>query len=311
MSWGVTSSYDEFERVESDEELDSAHFADVVQTVNENVPKRKREERERNTTQGGDGEGDEEDDIENILGVKRVGRREPVRSIQEAFDLVNSSFVTQIELAQTERPKPNIAMRGDSIARRYFYALLPPSIQRTIFLDVIIKGGHYERIHGLVGAPPYAFLKTMDMGSLRAAGISSGRVNITYDNDDHIVNYSQFGEAEMLDDFMRQYRLVREDNNMSAPLGVNGVRDALSKRAVVAFVMRIKRTNRESRRKLETSSAGVKMLHHPLIGEILTLNNSDIFSHLIRERHDAIRVKVRNVVRSGPNSATALIYVTA
>jgi hypothetical protein len=115
----------------------------------------------------------------------------------------------------------------------------------------------------------------------------------------------------MLDNLMRQYRLIRDDNSMSAPLGVNGVRDALSKRVIVAFVMRIKRTNRESRKKLEMSSVGVKMFHHPLIGEVLTLNNSDIFSHLISERHDPIRVRVRNVVRAGPRSATALIYATA
>lgn len=245
-------------------------------------------------------------------GEGRVNHRGPaLRRLGEAYEHIREMFVRQIERAKEARAPPNSLIHGDAEARKKFYALLPPDSQRLLFMEQLIDTREYGRLLGLVGAPPYVFLRQMDMGSLRATGIAHGRVNITYADENHIVNYSQFGEPVFVDTFNRHYNHTLRVYDADIYLGIEGLDAAIAANGAALLVVRIKRTTKSSRTLLLKEQEGRRMLQHPTPGEIITLHHSQFMKNIVLEskRADTVRVKVRSVERAGPRSATARLIV--
>mgnify|MGYP001393700860 CR=1 FL=1 len=131
-----------------------------------------------------------------------------LRTVGEAFAIIQSAFEKQILAAEQNKVLPNAAFKDDSVARNAFLTLLPSEEQRALFTQMLKNKRFWPRIRTLVGAPPYAFLHAEDEGILRAAGISKHRVNMVNEST-QITPYAQFGSGHMIDGARRVYRIIQ------------------------------------------------------------------------------------------------------
>ena len=143
---------------------------------------------------------------ENIVKSKLVDK--PLNTIAEAMDYCQSLVELQIQRANEKNTPMNTAVYGDSHARKAIMTLLPDAFIRDLFLNTTRLKDAWPRIRTLFGAPPFNFLKPEDAGLIRAEGIAWRRVNMTYDTSKEVASYSQFGESHLVDDFLRQYRVL-------------------------------------------------------------------------------------------------------
>lgn len=207
---------------------------------------------------------------------------------------------------------PRSVMQGDGYAKKLFYTLLPPTMQREIFRDVASTDRHLPRINSLFGSPPYAFLHSGDAGLFRAGGFAHSRTNMTYvsapdgNGDHHVPNYSQFGEAQMHDSVGRDYRVHMrgEHGQGSSALGVHAIM------GTITLVVRLKRLTRNTRIEKERSEEGRRSLSFPRIGEQLLLRETKIMKRLSGAGRD-VTVRVGGFFTNAPRSATAFVYVQA
>lgn len=193
------------------------------------------------------------------------------------LDTLGAAFETLLEQAHAQVRKGaedgsdlNTATRGDAALRVRIQTLLPLHLQRRLFYELVGAGEEaLGRLRSLFGAPPYAFLRSEDCASLRAAGVAASRVNIGYASGEHVLNYTQFGEPHLLDAVGRQYRLMQEDAPSTAPTAILAL-DAAAANSVTLTV-RIARRTREQRVEAFATAEGRHGLEIPRAGEILTL----------------------------------------
>lgn len=146
-------------------------------------------------------------------------RDSTIETIADAALFCQQLITKQLERAADQQPEMNAPIYGDAEARRAVRTLLPDSVIRTLFLNVTLNYKNWPRIRPLFGSPPFNFLRPEDAGRVRATGISAGRVNMTYDDDNTIAAYTQFGSGHLIDSFAREYRVVpQEEPKMSDPL---------------------------------------------------------------------------------------------
>ena len=192
-----------------------------------------------------------------------------VQSVQEAFAFLREKVKEQVYEARVANAEPNVAVAGDSEARKAFWSLLTPEDQRALFLGVVGDQKVWPRIRPLFGSPPFSFLRPEDDGILNASGIQKGRVRMAHE-EITTTNYSDFTKAGHLEDLAgRVYRIIAKENANRAELPWRG----LSGHRVVADV-RLARMSLKKRAEIlrgdkgPISQAGVVF---PRPGDVVTL----------------------------------------
>lgn len=180
-------------------------------------------------------------------------RRQELQTLQDVMHRLGELATTQLQTATYEHAPENTCVSGDTQFKRMMYTLLPSQYQRQIFIDCCSNRHMWPRLRCLFGAPPYAFLHPGDDGILNATGICAARRNITFQDKQLVMSYSQFGEAQMLDSSGRQYRISEHD-----PSPLSGVSAAclLRPRSVYELVVRIPKTSQGTRRSAAGSACG-------------------------------------------------------
>lgn len=230
-----------------------------------------------------------------------------INTIGDALTFVADVFERQIIAAIESGATPNLAIYGDASARNIFYTLLPDTFQRRVFLSVASNAASWPRLRWLFGAPPYAFLGDQDAGMLRAAGISLFRSNMTYDDGNNIVNYSQFGAGQLIDESEREYRVVDPTAGENDPLPCN-LEGGSSK--YVQLIVRVHRRSRKERMRRLRDSTLRKTIAFPQPGEKLNLTETSRLQAIQGKKPEAATraaLQVRQVRPRGANAATAAV----
>lgn len=178
-----------------------------------------------------------------------------METVVEALEAVELSFSDQI--AAGAEAEVNTAVDGDAAARRMFNGLLPPEMQRRVFLKYAKRRAFWPRIRTLVGIPPFAFLRAEDAGVLRAAGIGKGRT--------HMVGGKSSFVAHFTDEHERSFQAVAGKAEQGLLLFVGLVRGAET-----VLDVRLKRRSDAGRQRLLREGEKDKILP-PQPGTALTL----------------------------------------
>lgn len=215
---------------------------------------------------------DAEDDASARARLAEDDVFEDGATVSDAIKFVKELFTTQVQKATSASAGMNVPVRGDTKARLAFYTLLPTHFQREVFLWFASSSANWPRLRSLLGAPPYAFLRPQDASVLNSTGIARGRANMAYE-DAKIVNYSQFGMGQWVDQHDREYRVVsatassESDALPSARLG-----EGTSNR--VHLVCRVsKRSKAERIRRLKDAQLRSSIVF-PRAGETLVMRKS-------------------------------------
>ena len=194
-----------------------------------------------------------------------------MNTIGDAMQLLSKRFESQVEKAASASAPPNVPVRGDFEARKSFLTLLPSDFQRVFFLRFASQQRNWPRLRPLFGAPPYSFLKAQDASILNSTGIARTRTNMAYD-DSKIVNYSQFGLSQWVDEYEREYRVVsmalREHDELPSNLS-----QSLSSNKLYFVCRVLKRSKQEKIKRLKETSLRKTVLF-PVSGERVNLRES-------------------------------------
>lgn len=258
------------------------------------------------TDQNNEGGEGEETQLRRFLGRPQETPLLLVNTIGEAKTHVSNMLQKQLDLATDNGAAPNIAISGDAAVRSAFYTLLPDDFQRRVFLTFASSSRAWPRLKSLFGAPPYAFLAPQDAGMLRAAGISAARQKMTYDQNE-IVNYSQFGAGQLIDEAEREYRVVDptagEDDAL--PCNLEG-----GTTEYIHLIVRVhKRSKAERLRRLRDTRLK-RTIMFPVAGEKLNLTETKRLLSIQGKKPEAATravLQVRQVKPRGLNAATASV----
>lgn len=231
-------------------------------------------------------------------------------SIGDAVAHVRQLLHEQVQAARQGSAPPNVAFRGDQLAKALFYTLLPTDLQRTVFGEIVAVRDSWPRLRSLFGAPPYGFLLPEDAGMLRAAGIAATRANMSHPLQQMSITYSQFGSGHYTDLAGRQYRVRTPPNTaLTNPLPWNMVEGT----SVVVLDVRVPRKLRSEKRRIlsEGSQAGLDEISFPRVGESLRLRQTDDVLRVEGKRGNAsvVGVTVRRVLPRAAGSSTACVVV--
>ena len=278
---------------------------EYIPEVGEITDPRKRLERE-----------DEKNNEDASVGKKRRAGR-VLKTMGEIMELVKNLVEHQIDRAYEMRSEaiPNEPITGDSMARTAFQTLLVNEQQRRLFLDVSKNSVSWPRLKPIFGAPPYHFLIAEDSGMLRATGISMGRVNMVYGNENpytNVTNITQFGEGQLRDQHMRFYRVVHhpgtkqnDEDDLSFRLS-----SAVDPTNVVMHVKVPKRSKEEKLRLLSNPDTK-KRCFFPQVGEKLTMNETGRVLALIGQPlPTSTECLVKRLVPREEHASTAVVVVT-
>lgn len=165
---------------------------------------------------------DDKGSLETINSLPRILRghfQDGLATIGDAYEACELLMDQQLERAISKKPPPNVPIHGDAVARMAFQLLLTDEQQRTLFMQLASSRSAWPRLRSLIGAPPYNFLRSDDAHALSASGFARGRVNMVYeDGGARVANYSQFGPGQMVDEYMREYRVAPRSTQPSDPL---------------------------------------------------------------------------------------------
>lgn len=222
------------------------------------------------------------------------------------MEFCTSLFQGQIELAEVEHAPPNTSVKGDASARAAFLMLLSDSQQRELFIKIGSQPSAWPRLKGLVGAPPYHFLKPGDAGMLNAAGFAHRRIHMTYEELQPIANQSQFGPGQFEDEHSREYR-VAETANADGPIPVGdffklGCKDIL-------LHVRVKKTGVQKKRELFHSDQRKRLLF-PQPGEIVTLQETrQMLAVCGLQTATKTQLRIKGLWPRGAGACTAAVLV--
>ena len=234
-----------------------------------------------------------------------------IETISDAWDYCEALVKKQLERADEHCPDMNTPIYGDSQARRAISTLLPDEMIRDLFMSTTKKKNAWPRIRSLFGVPPYNFLKPDDAGMVRAAGIASGRVNMTYSRSGETAGYSQFGTGHLVDSYMREYRIVPTvavSMGDSLPCDI----DSLSSLAYFYLNVRVPKRSREEKLAILKSTAKRRSVVFPCVGEEITLQYSDalrrVWGNKANDRN-VVRAVVKSIAPRSATSSTAAVLV--
>ena len=245
-------------------------------------------------------------------------------STNRAYELVHDTIINQISRAVQLRTPPNVSIVGDAAIRRTATALLPASMLRRIFLDLVAIRGGIERARSLFGAPPYIFLLPEDAALLNAGGFASSRKNMAYDRPNSVPNYSQFGMALCTDTKGRQFRtfdLHQQEAHVQGdlPIGFSGFLYQLYNNFSegVDLVCRMPRPDHKRRADGSLKST-TPIVHLPTTNETIILSPIDSPTNVATNsrpvvvRVRAIRLPERKSMNMGGSMpATCIIRVSS
>ena len=263
-----------------------------------------RNEGENKTTQNASG---------SMSTKKRtLSEAQPLETISDALDYCNSLVSMQIERAKETHVAMNESIHGDERARKSMFTLLPNQYIREVFLNVIRTNDALPRIRPLFGAPPYSFLLPEDAGLVRSGGFAPSRVNMTYDKSNMTANYSQFGLPQLVDSYMREYRIVafgKVEKGDSLLFNF----DAHYSSKPLRMDVRVPKRSRQERVKMLKDASLRKAIVFPNVGETVVLQYSNSLQQVWGVRAHAsptFQVVVRSLTPRSTNGTTATIVAT-
>lgn len=240
---------------------------------------------------------------------KRKLDEKPLDTLADAMEYCQGLVEVQLQRAKDQSAQMNVSINGDSHVRRAITTLLPDAFIRELFLTTTRSKEAWPRIRSLFGAPPFNFLRPEDAGLIRATGISSGRTNMAYNAPNDAASYAQFGESHLVDEFLRQYRVV--------PSGVPREGDQLPcdiERIAVAsdihLNVRVPKRSKEERNALLKDATKRKAVFFPQVGETLTVRYSQKLQLVWRRtlaNDTTLRVVVKQVAPRSATSSTAAV----
>lgn len=241
--------------------------------------------------------------------AKQALAKVKLETIGEASDYCESLVAKQLERAERAAPTMNESIYGDGHARKAITTLLPDELIRNLFLKTTRNQKAWPRLRPLFGTPPYNFLRPEDAGLVRAAGMSAGRTNMTYERAGETAAYSQFGSGHLVDEFLREYRLLPS----SAPSSVDSLPfDMKSVEASQAVLMnvRVPKRSREEKVSLLKDQSKRRAVVFPYVGELLKVRYSTGLKRVWGEKAEDDTVStfvVKRMVPRSVNGATAAI----
>ena len=237
--------------------------------------------------------------------TKELQAAQELVTVGEAAEYCQRLVEKQLERAEEQRPKMNVAIYGDLQARRAITTLLPDNEIRALFLRTTRKQTAWPRLRSLFGVPPYNFLWPEDAALVRASGIASGRTNMAYEQAGQTANYSQFGSGHYVDSFEREYRVVPR----APPRGADNLPYDLENIEPATFIfmnVRVPKRSREKKQALLKDQTKRRAVLFPYVGEELTVQYSAELRNVWRSDKSAAQDRARVVVKSmTPRSATA------
>lgn len=186
-----------------------------------------------------------------------------------------------------------------ALFRKIFHSITPPRVQRDCLFRILST--KKSAVSSLIGAPPYYFLTDGDAQLINAAGISKGRVNMTYYNVNAIPNYSQFGDAVARDSKGVNYspctRGTRDDNILTLAY-FDGITTG-----TFEVYMRIPKTSKGAK------GSGPR-IGFPMCRDVITLRPEPTFASVFPEGMlQEIPVRVHAIRRDRESASTAVALV--
>lgn len=232
-----------------------------------------------------------------------------IETIGDAHEYCQSLVQKQLERAQKQKPTMNTPIYGDMHARKAIATLLPDEIMRQLFLETTRNKEAWPRIRSLFGVPPYNFLRPEDAGMVRASGIASRRVNMTYEKAGETAAYSQFGMGHLVDSYMREYRVVPTGAVSDAdnlPCDMESIRPSVN----VFMNVRVPKRSKEEKMTLLRDAAKRRAVVFPQVGEEITVRYSDALKQVWGEKantENTTRIRVRSMIPRSVNGSTAAV----
>lgn len=247
---------------------------------------------------------------DNFAKAKLLQSR--IETIGEAQQYCEALVQKQLERAEEQKPEMNAPIYGDMQARKAIATLLPDEMIRELFLRTTKKKEAWPRLRSFFGVPPYNFLRPEDAGMVRAAGIASGRVNMTYERAGETAAYSQFGTGHLVDSYLREYRIVpvvAVSVNDNLPCDIESVGPS----SHVYMNVRVPKRSREEKIILLKDATKRRAVVFPQVGEELAVQYSDALRQVWGTKannRNITRVVVKSMVpRSATGSTAAVVAV--
>ena len=233
-----------------------------------------------------------------------------LQTIGQATEYCAELLKRQIAHAEQQSPPMNTPIKGDAMTRRAMFTLLPDEMVRSLFLETYTNQNAWPRLRSLFGAPPYAFLRPEDGGFVRAGGIAAGRTHMTDDSSSTTANSSPFGTAHLVDDHLRQYKILPKSapgRDDPLPFNLDGMQEN-------TLFMSVRVPKRSRTEKIELSKDGFKRraVLFPMVGEVIHMRyNPELRSIWGGAGEDArAKLKVSRVVARNAHSSTAKLLAS-
>lgn len=256
----------------------------------------------------------EEDAEESAEGAEGGEESELVavrmETVADAWQHCSDMIQKQIKRANDNNVAINISTYGDADTRLLIKMLLTESLIREIFLKTSRNRESWPRLKPLFGTPPYNFLLPEDAGVVRAAGMSTSRVNMAYDVAGKTATYSQFGVGHLVDSHLREYRILSQGTateNDALPFDLRNVQPSVHIHANV----RVPKRSMQIKRALMRDPSKRKSLVFPGVGEYVEMKYC---IPLLRvwgiNSTDTVRILVKRVLPRSSRGSTAAIIGT-
>lgn len=229
-----------------------------------------------------------------------------LRTLGDVVATIRAQATQQLEAARDGGAQPNVPVRGDARLRAMTYTLLPLEYQRLFFLELASDSRMWPRLRCFFGAPPYAFLMPTDAWGLNATGICKSRVSVAFSSKQIAMSYAQFGMAQMLDMYGRQYRVSDDAAADAHPVSADALR--ASNRGVAQLIVRLPKRSRLQRSKLLATAEGRRACSFPAHTEQLVVQETAQSMRLRgSEAATEARLVVMRCVPRGKAASTALL----
>lgn len=228
--------------------------------------------------------------------------RVKIETIGQAREHCEALLKRQLERAEKQAPPMNAPIYGDARTRRAVVTLLPDAVVRELFLKTARGQKAWPRLRPLFGAPPYVFLRPEDAGLVRASGIAAGRKNMTYESAGTTAGYSQFGTGHLVDEFLREYRILPS----TSPSGEDPLPFDMGSATQNALFMnvRVPKRRREERARLLKDVNKRRAVIFPYVGEVILTRYSPELRSVWTGHGDDKKTQLR-VTRVLPRSSQA------
>jgi hypothetical protein len=244
---------------------------------------------------------EEDDNSPQPQRPKRSRVRASVTTATEARIYCNDLVQRQVELAIERGAPQNQATDGDADVKRVMFMLLSKQAIRSVFLSTARRHEAWPRLRTLFGAPPYSFLLPEDAGIMRATGIASGRVNMSFRTPGVSAGYSQFGGGHYVDSHSREYRMTPAEESDELVFDMQAAPQLMSMSVRVPKKRRVDRIT--VLRDAEKRSSAL----FPRVGEVLDLSYAPALQAVWEQadREGRMRVLVKGLLPRGEHASTA------